>query len=201
MALKMDGLKEEAIERIVDTVRDKLSRGKAATAEVFVRHFYENVAADDLIAEEAEDLYGAALSLWGFAATRQPREARLRVYNPKFDQHGWHSTHTVVEVVHDDMPFLVDSLTTEFNQQGIAIHQIIHPVFATARDKNGKIASLKPVAKAGDGHARESCIHVQIDAQPNSGALRQIEARLRKVLGDVRFAVEDWRAMREILSG
>ena len=200
MALKLDGLKEKTIERTVEAARGKLSGGKATAAEVFVRHFYENVAVDDLVTEEAGDLYGAALSLWEFAATRRPGESRIRVYNPQFDRHGWQSPHTVVEVVHDDMPFLVDSLTTEFNRQGIAIHQIVHPAFATARGENGKITSLSPIGKARNGAIRESCIHVQIDAQPNSAALKKIESRLRKVLDDVRFAVDDWQPMRQLLS-
>ncbi|MEX2616367.1 MAG: NAD-glutamate dehydrogenase [Alphaproteobacteria bacterium] len=196
MALRMDGVKDEAIERIVDTVRSKMAGNKATTAEAFVRRFYEDVATDDLINEESEDLYGAALSLWSMAATRQPGETKLRVYNPRFDQHGWHSTHTVIEIVNDDMPFLVDSVTSHLNQYNTAIHQLIHPVMATERDRTGAVQTLCAVGKADKDAIRESFIHVQIDAQPTPAALKALEGQLRLVLGNVRAAVEDWQAMR-----
>ena len=43
---------------------------------------------------------------------------KVRVYNPEFEQHGWRTGHTVVEVVTDDMPFLVDSTTMELSGHG-----------------------------------------------------------------------------------
>ncbi len=156
MGLRKDVLKEEVVDRIVESAHGKMSGAKAAFAETFIRHFYENVPAGEIAAEETEDLYGAALSLWSFAATRKAGAAKIRVYNPCFDQHGWHSAHTVIEVVNDDMPFLVDSLTADLNRHGIAVHQLIHPVFAAKRDSEGKTTALTPVR---DGDAgRESCI-------------------------------------------
>jgi glutamate dehydrogenase len=47
---------------------------------------------------------------------------KLRVYNPRTEEHGWSSPHTVIEIVNDDMPFLVDSVTMEVNRQGYTLH-------------------------------------------------------------------------------
>ena len=91
MALRTDVLKDEVIEKVVEAVQTKMSGKKATFAESFVRRFYENVAPGDIVSEETEDLYGAALSLWSFAANRKPKTAMVRVYNPGFAQHGWHS--------------------------------------------------------------------------------------------------------------
>ena len=63
----------------------------------------------------------------------------VRVYNPQVEQHGWQSTHTVVEVVTDDMPFLVDSVSMSLNRLGLLIHITIHPVVAVRRDPEGRL--------------------------------------------------------------
>lgn len=197
MALRTDVLKEEVIEKVVDAVQSRMSGKKASFAEAFVRRFYENVAPGDIVSVDTEDLYGAALSLWNFAATRKPRTAKVRVYNPGFDEHGWHSTHTVVEIVHDDMPFLVDSVSSDLNRRGIAIHQLIHPIFAVSRGKDGKALSMAPAPDSGNGAVRESCIHIQIDEQQGEKERKALETGVRGILSDVRAAVADWPQMRE----
>jgi len=197
MAFAMDSVRDEAIERVVETVRSKLTGKKATAAEAFVRRFYENVSARDLANEECEDLYGAALSLWGLAAARKPGEAKFRVYNPRFDQNGWHSTHTVIEIVNDDMPFLVDSVTAFLNQTGTTLHQVIHPVLAIKRDKAGNISANLTGKDAESADTQESFMHLQVDAQSTPAALKSLESGLRTVLSNVRAAVEDWQPMRQ----
>ena len=76
------------------------------------------------------DLYGAALSHWNFARQRVPGHARVRVVNPTLAEHGFQSRHTIVEIVNDDMPFLVDSVAMEANRHGLTLHLIIHPIIA-----------------------------------------------------------------------
>ncbi|MEO1248996.1 MAG: hypothetical protein AAFW76_04075, partial [Pseudomonadota bacterium] len=74
-----------------------------------MRQYYGNASPEDVLAEDEDDLYGAALGLWQFGRVRNPAEAKIRVYNPTFDQNAWHTSHTVIEIINDDMPFLVDS--------------------------------------------------------------------------------------------
>jgi glutamate dehydrogenase len=73
-----------------------------------VRQYYHRVPPDDLVGRSESDVYGAALAHWNFMHHRAPGEAKVRVYNPQFEQHGWRSAHTVVEIVSDDMSFVVD---------------------------------------------------------------------------------------------
>ena len=47
-----------------------------------------------------------------------------------------------------------------------------------------------------NGAAAESFMHIQIDEQTGRQGLTEIEASLRKVLGDVRVAVTDWLPIR-----
>jgi glutamate dehydrogenase len=119
------------------------------------------------------------------------------VYNPQFEEHGWQSTHTVVEMINDDMPFLVDSTRTEINRQGYAIHLMIHPVMKVRRDPEGRLLEvLSPEADDEDA-VSESVIHVEVDRQTEPEVLEGLKRCIEKVLGDVRAAVEDWPRMRE----
>ena len=108
MALRAEQLKDELTKEVVRQVRDRLDRERADMAERFVRQFYANVPPDDIVQASADQLYGAALAMWQWGQTRKPGVARVRVYNPRIEEHGWQSSRTVVEIVNDDMPFLVD---------------------------------------------------------------------------------------------
>jgi len=203
MSKREEAKKSEILDRLAATVRQRLTAGGtvagAETAEAFIRRFYANVAVDDLAERAADDLYGAAIALWAFGRSRTPGSARVRVYNPRLAEHGWASTHTVVEIVNDDMPFLVDSIAAEINRRDLSVHLVIHPVVPVTRDAAGQATAL------GDGGGRESFMHVEIDAQGDQTQLDAIRAGIEGVLADVRVCVADWRPMlarvREVIDG
>ncbi|MFO1067375.1 MAG: NAD-glutamate dehydrogenase [Geminicoccaceae bacterium] len=193
MASRTDERKAELVEALVELVRSKLSPAEAPVAEIFIRRYWRDVAAGDVVHRELMDLYGTALAHLRFGQQRKPGEARIRVYNPDLEQHGWQSTHSVVEVVNDDMPFLVDSVGMELNRHGLSVHLIIHPVLRLRRDGKGRLVGI---AEDGEGQA-ESFMHFEVDRQSDPGVLASLEADLARVLADVRHAVEDWQAMRD----
>ena len=123
------------------------------------------------------------------------RPAKVRVYNPKVEQHGWQSTHTVIEIVNDDMPFLVDSLTSSSTGRRLGIHLIIHPVLRGRRDARGPAAATWAPPPRRRSHASKSYMHVEIDRQSDPSGSPRWKRTSRRVLGDVRAAVADWRAM------
>jgi glutamate dehydrogenase len=182
--------KSELIERVRALAAARLPAERAAPLSEFIAQFYGNVAIDDLAAESPDNLYAAALSLWSFAAQRAPGAAKVRVYNPRLDEQGWHSAHTVVEMVNDDMPFLVDSLTAALNQRDLTVYLVIHPIVRVRRDKSGN----RVAAKAEE--IVESHIQVRINEQTAPERLAEIKLLLEKVLADVRSTTGDWRQMR-----
>jgi len=110
--------------------------------EPFKRLYYAEVDPEELAARAAADLQGAAAAHLAFGKVFSAGQARIRVYNPVREQHGWASTHTVVEIVNDDMPFLVDSVTMEVNRQGLTLHLVIHPVLRILRDAKQELLSV-----------------------------------------------------------
>ncbi|SDG09986.1 NAD-glutamate dehydrogenase [Thalassobaculum litoreum] len=199
MRNRTETLKLEKIDAVCALVLARLQGAKAETAETFVRQFFANVAPQDLIDEEVEDLFGAAIAIWTYGRERKPGQARIRAYNPRFEEVGWQSTHTVIEIVNDDMPFLVDSVTAALNRRDLTVHLVIHPILRVVRDDKGVVTSLLKEDAGAQGAAGESFMHLQVSEQTSSEALAEIEADLAQVLKDVRAAVEDWRTMRKTM--
>ncbi|MGI9387456.1 MAG: NAD-glutamate dehydrogenase, partial [Methyloligellaceae bacterium] len=170
---------------------------KATKAEYFIRQFYAEVLEDDILDVEVEDLYGSALSLMQFGSARPGGELKVRAYNPEFEKYGWRSPHTVIEIINDDMPFLVDSVRIGLNSMNLTVHLIIHPIFQVQRDAAGKLLDITDGQKGENGAVRESFMQIQVDEQTSPEALREIEDNIRRILGDVRAAVEDWQQMRD----
>ena len=189
MARKAEQHKSETIERAAALAAARLAPDRAAAAERFVRLFFANVSPDDLVGEAPESLYCAALSLWNHGQKRLSNVAKVRVFNPRADEHGWRSPHTVVEIVNDDMPFLVDSVTAELNRGELTVHLVIHPIVKLRRDASGLIV------EKGEPHD-ESFMQIRINEQTGADRLEEIRRNLEQVLADVRAAVVDWRAMR-----
>jgi len=181
--------KERRLAEVAALAQKRVSGPEAAQVEAFVRVYFGGVAPEDLLETPADTLFGNALSLWSFLKKRKPGTPRVRVFNPTIEEHGWLSTHTIVEIVTDDMPFLVDSVASALNQLELTVHLLIHPVVKVRRDAKGALKGLGD----GEGAVAESVQHVQVTRQVGDERLAAIEARLTEVLGSVRAAVEDWK--------
>jgi glutamate dehydrogenase len=192
VATSPDDTKAELLEAAVARVHERLDGGQAAPVERFLRAYYAHVAPEDLLDRSDLDLYGAALAHWKLARERRPGELKINVYTPNVEEHGWESSHTVVETVTDDMPFLVDSVSMAVTRQGSAIHLVIRPIMRVKRDDEGRLLEVD----AKDG-LDESLIHVEIDRRTDPESLDRLRADLYGALSDVEAAVEDWPAMRE----
>ena len=185
---------DSIIEAVLELVHERVPGGQREAAERFVRPYYAGTAAEDLEDRSVVDLYGAALSHFNFAHQRRPGKPRVRVYNPVQPQHGWRSTHSIVEVVADDMPFLVDSVRMELNRRSLTTHLVIHPVMQVHRDPDGVLCA----PDRGEALV-EAVIHVEVDRQTEEEVLDDIARGIHGVLADVRAAVEDWPPMQERL--
>jgi glutamate dehydrogenase len=198
-AMKVEDTEQALTEAVCSRVREHLGSADAELAEAFARQLYRWVAIEDVIERDPLDLYGLALGHFNFARERAPGTPKVRVYNPHFEEHGWQSTHTAVEIVTDDMPFLIDSVSMELNRRGFGVHLIIHPVLSVRRDESGELLEILqqlPGEAPEEGVIAESVIHAEVARQTDPDRLRELEQQLQRVIAEVRAAVEDWPAMR-----
>jgi len=170
----------------------------------FLRRFYRHVAPEDLLGRDPVDVFGAALSNRELAQRRPQWTANVRVFTPSVEEHGWSSGHTVVEVITDDMPFLVDSVTSFLGGHGRAIHVVIHPQLIVRRTIEGALVDVVEVSERPSDRTGlapdatvESWMHVEVDRLTDQHELQEMAAGLRLVLRDVRESVEDWAKMTE----
>jgi len=197
---KLEEARAELLDRVVEIAEQQpgLDGMSREGVRILLRHYYRHAAPDDLSGRNPVDVYGAAMSHRQLAAHRPQGTANVRVYTPVVDEHGWSCGHTVVEVVTDDMPFLVDSVTAEVTRQGRAIHLVIHPQMHVRRNITGELLEIcdqPPGDEPVPDVVTESWMHVEIDRETDPGEWKTMEDELRRVLRDVREAVEDWGKM------
>ncbi|WP_374432936.1 NAD-glutamate dehydrogenase [Inhella sp.] len=194
MEAASDSLRAERLSQIDAIATARLSAERRAAFSLFAQDCLSQFDADDLAQESADDLAGALLSHWQFAQQRSAGSPKVRLINPNVGEDGWAARHSVLEIVNDDMPFLVDSTTVEINRQGLTLHFIVHPLFAVARDGAGNLTQLARPADAGD-LPRESWMQIQVDRIVEVERRQALVQGIEAVLADVRASVSDWRAM------
>jgi glutamate dehydrogenase len=158
-----------------------------ALAEAFCRR----VNADDFGARSAEHWAAMLVGFLEFLRDRKADGPKLRIFNPTLDEHGWESSHTVIQIVNDDMPFLVDSVTMAITQNDALAHAMVHPVLPCQRDPAGHLLGIDAKGRI------ESLMHIEIDRQAEAEDLRRFEAAISAALADVRACVRDWAKMRD----
>jgi len=168
---------------ILDAVAKRVEKGKQAEAKAFAAAFYQRMQPDEYQLRTPEAWAALVIDVLEFACTRKRGKANVRIFNPT------DASHTVLQIVNDDMPFLVDSVTMALTEAGIGVHVLGHPVIRMQRDKAGKLLAV------GEGEP-ESVMHLEIDRQ-SQAAMAELKAKIQQVLADVRAIVADWKPMRD----
>jgi glutamate dehydrogenase len=193
MATRKVDQKQALLDQVIATLESRMDGGQAELVTKYVKYYFRRVPLDDLVGEAPAALANMISSQLEFLQLRSPGETLIRVFNPRAESDGWESGHTIIEMVNDDMSFLVDSATLTLAEMNLGVHLIIHPVIWVKRDDNGQLISLY-VKKKKRGKA-ESIMQFQIDRRTRKDELARIESRLKAAFRDTRRAVSDWRAM------
>ena len=189
--------KDKLLEQLSELFSSKLTEPMLSAVNVFAFQYYRVSPIEELLERRLENLYGATLSAWRFIQEHPSGRPKVRVYNPDFEQHGWHCNHTVIEILQSDMPFLVDSIRMELARQEVAIHAIHNAVLQVERDRDDQLSQLVDVGAKSDKAQAESVVYLEVDRHNDQNELKSIRQGLLDVLTDVRLAVEDYQPMCE----
>ncbi len=191
---------QKLLNKLVAYINEKLPLKKAKLLADFANRYYTMVSYDDLKYRSIEDLFGSLLSMWDIIYQRVPEECKIRIYNPEFEKHSWQSTHTIIEISHDDMPFLVDSVRMTVNRLGIFVHLMIYTGgMKVSRNADHQITNILPPSSTTENFTTEAPIYVEIDRQTDSKKIETLKKTLQQALSDTTLAVKDWHNMKNYL--
>ncbi|KLV06880.1 MULTISPECIES: NAD-glutamate dehydrogenase [Photobacterium] len=179
------------LEKVYGLIQDKIETPQQSLVEVFAQRLLGQLAEDDLLQRNESDLYGAVLSLWHHLVQNKPDQISVRVYNPTLSRYGWQSTHTVVEIITPDRPFLVDSVRMTLNRLGITSHLMLNGPYFFKRNAEGVITEA--CGKDGD---LQTLFHIEVDRLNDKQELEALKQELEQVLQDVDLVVNDWQLMQ-----
>lgn len=199
MSHKFEEGKDLIIDAVVDKLRKETNAAKDNLCAEFARQFFATVALDDLREWTIDDLSAVAVNFWSLIQTRKPGETKIRIYNPDVDQDGWRTPHTIIEVICDDMPFLVDTLRIVVNRMALALHLIVHMggIRLTRGASNDVTAVLPRQGSVSDNAITEAPIFLEIDRVTDSAVIDELRHHIERALEDNTAVVQDWNSMRE----
>ncbi|VAW12904.1 NAD-specific glutamate dehydrogenase, large form [hydrothermal vent metagenome] len=172
-------------------------KSKTPDLAVYTNQFFSTAAVEDLLAFSDDDLAFIADNSLGFLKDRMRGRHKVRVFNPKTVSARDGQPFTVLEIVNDDMPFLVESVLGELAERGLEVQLLMHPIIMVARGPRGNLKHVLAEGEPTGGEGlRESVIHAHIEYIANSAMRKELEAKFVRILDDTRTVVLDWRSMR-----
>jgi glutamate dehydrogenase len=155
----------------------------------FLAELFGRAPPEDLERYSPAELAGIAEQSWSFLLQRPPNASKIALVPPLSSP----ASIAVLDVLNDDMPFLVDSVLSELTERALDLRLVVHPVFTVERDEAGRLTAFKGTRKA-EGQ-RESFIHIHVAGLEDEAQRAEVVGDLEAVLADVRVAVQDWRPM------
>ncbi|OOE75847.1 NAD-glutamate dehydrogenase [Salinivibrio sp. ML290] len=180
------------LEKVYQLIADKLDDTQQPLVDALAKRILGQISDDDLQERNESDLYGAVMSLWHHLNTFEQDKVFVKVFNPSLSGNGWQSTHTIVEILAPDAPFLVDSVRMALNRLGITTHLMLNTPIKSQKNDQGNVIGI-----GGDNGQFQSTFHIEIDKMSDESEMAALEAELSETLMDVVMVVNDWKPMRE----
>ena len=200
MAL-VNGSPSVILSNVAQLIEQKVNDKTAPLVEQFANLLYGNLSSLDLDHRNESDMYGAVLSLWSSLNEHKDDAPVIHVFNPSVSRNGWKSSHTIIEVIIQDMPFLVDSIRIALNRLGVSPHLMLNAPLKITRDKKHEVIELAPIIDNSiKASSEETVFLIEIDRQSSQDELDAIKTALLSVVEDIRLTVSDWNPMLTCLN-
>jgi len=188
--------KQNILDHIAENIKKRVPLDLQEALGTFIQAYYANVPIEDLLEIPLDTLVTSTYDMWAFSLTRLPQQPKIHVYTKKRKAKDLLLPQTIVEIVNDDMPFLVDSVTGVINSFGYSINLVIHPVMQVERDKSHTLQKVWGRRQNKQEGTYESFIHCEILDSLSTEKIQKLTSELFLALADVRAAVDDWALMR-----
>ncbi|MEM0911697.1 MAG: NAD-glutamate dehydrogenase [Pseudomonadota bacterium] len=188
------------LEQVFTLVSKKAKQKDAQNIAQFGQLLLKNISRDDLHGRSESDLYGAVMSLWQQMKEKKSKQSIIRVFNPDIAKHGWQSSHTVIEIIVDDSPFLVDSIRMALIRMNVTAHLLLHSPMHIERNRHNNVTALQDKAGESTNSSSETVFLIEIDRQSSESQIAALTKELHSVVNEVSLAVSDWQPMLQKLT-
>lgn len=179
------------------TAAKKLLPKNGAALPPFLDVFFEKVPGEELDHITAKTAAKIAEHHLRLSRERKKGQPGLQIITPCITEKDWPLNCTVIDIVQDDMAFLVDSVVAEIVRHKQTIDYLIHPILIVKKGAGQKTPAYS--ANRNDKGEPESHIHIQLHGALTDVQAQELKIGLLSVLKDVRQATSDWIPMREKL--
>lgn len=186
--------------KLSDLLNQKVEKQYIESVHRFISQYFASISEMELEERHLDEIYGEVMVHWRELKKRQPGEIKLKVFNPRVEEHGFSSPHTLIMLTMDDMPFLVRSMVMALNRLGVNIHLIFHTGnLHVQRDQKGELIKIeKTIEETSAHHTIDAAILIEIDRHlDEEKVLGEIESTIRETINDVQCMVKDFDPMLE----
>ena len=180
---------------VKNLIDSRIDPNQSKLINSFVDRIFYHVSLDDLSGRSESNLYSSCLNLWQSVQEFSPKKPLIKVYTPNIKTDGWTSERTIVEVIQNDMPFLVDSVRMLFTKKNITTHFMLHNPIALLHDSKNNIQKIQSVNKDKNS-TNITVLFAEID-NLQLAEQKELEKDLHDVLVEVNASVCDWQAMKD----
>jgi len=189
---------ERGVAQLIEQAEAALRAQRTSVPDGFVARLFSGASAEDLAGYTPNEIAAFAVQAYAFLEERRPGIPKIRIYTPEGGQDtGRSRSVSVLEIINDDMPFIVDSVMAELTARHAQVQLVVHPIFTVARDAAGHIEQVSAEEPADEAVHRESFMHIHMDRIQDVATQNTLIVGLEQVLSDVSVAVQDWRPMLE----
>ncbi len=182
---------------IIKKTLDLLPSKATATMKEFAEVFLAKIPEEDLKQIEPVVLAKTIESHWSLFKDKDDNKPRVRIYTPTQDKDGWTAGRTIIDIVQDDMAFLIDSIVAEIVRHGQLIQMLVHPTMNAEFTAKGTVKGFK--ADYEPGLRRYSMSHVELRGTISEAQADELRMGLLQIIEDVANATRDWLPMKDML--
>lgn len=200
MSKHLESQRKALIKKLIAHIEKRVAKNKSSLLVGFANRYFSTMAYDDLIAKSLKDLFAMMMSHWQLAHNRAPKESRIRIFNPDVTKDGWQSNHTVIQISHDNLPFLVDTTRIAITRKNILISLMIYTGgFDVVKNKKNEIIQILPPKNDIGKTPSEAPIYIEIEKIIDKKKMAELKDSLQQALSDNTIAALDWKKMRECM--
>lgn len=182
---------------IIQNTLSLLPSKASAAMKDFAESFLTKIPEDDLKQMDTLSLAKTMESHWSLFNDKKDDKARIRIYTPTKEKDGWTVGRTIIDIVQDDMAFLIDSIVAEVVRHGQLIQMLVHPTLNAEYTAKGALKGFKSDYE--QGLRRFSASHIELRGTISEAQIEELRMGLLRVMDDVANATRDWLPMKDRL--